>query len=127
MLYTSALYNRLVDYIEKLYTMADQLIPRPMLEQAAERFRLLSEPVRLQLLNQLHTQGEMNVQALAEATGHHQANVSKHLRRLADSGLVEGRREGLYVYYSISDPILSALCVLVCSHLQSEEARVDTA
>jgi len=100
--------------------MAEQLVPIAMLEHVAARFQLLGEPVRLRLLNHLHVHGEMNVQDLAEATDQHQANVSKHLKRLAARGLVERRKEGLYVYYSIADPTLSALCMLVCSQLQRE-------
>lgn len=102
--------------------MSNQLIPPPLLKQVSRRFHLLSEPVRLQLLNQLHVGGEMNVQQLSEATGQHQANVSKHLKRLAEHNLVRRRKEGLYAFYSIADPILSALCVLVCSQLQMEKA-----
>lgn len=102
--------------------MAYQLIPRSLLKQVARRFKLLSEPVRLELLNLLHVQQEMNVQDLVEATGQLQANVSKHLRLLAEEGLVSRRKEGLYVYYSISDPNISALCLLVCGQLQAEAA-----
>lgn len=96
------------------------LIPRPLLERVAHRFKLLSEPVRLELLNRLHQQGEMNVQQLVEATGHAQANVSKHLLQLAREGMLARRREGLHVYYSIQDPTLQSLCLLVCTQLRQE-------
>jgi DNA-binding transcriptional ArsR family regulator len=96
------------------------LVPRILLERAARRFRLLGEPVRLELLNQLNLRGEMTVQELVEATGHQQANVSKHLGQLAEEGLVTRRKEGLYSFYRISDPTLSALCMLVCGRLKEE-------
>ena len=64
--------------------MASQLVPVTMLESAAERFRLLSEPVRLVLLNYLNVEGEMTVQQLVEAAGQRQSNVSKHLAQLAN-------------------------------------------
>ena len=99
--------------------MAFQLLPRDLLVQVANRFRLLGEPVRLEILNLLHAQGEMNVQELIEATGQQQANVSKHLKLLAAEGMVSRRKEGLYVYYTISDPSLSGLCLLVCGQLQN--------
>ena len=98
--------------------MKMELIPQPLREQVAQRFKLLSEPVRLQLLNLLHVRGEMNVQQLVAATGQQQANVSKHLRQMADGGLLSRRRDGLYVYYAIDDPSLSGLCMLVCSQLE---------
>ena len=100
--------------------MAHQLIPRSLLESAAHRFKVLSEPVRLHILNHLHARGEMNVQELVEATGQQQANVSKHLRRMADAGLVVRRKEGLYAYYRIADPSLSGVCLLVCGRLRQE-------
>lgn len=100
--------------------MPAQLIPRPLLSLAARRFKLLSEPVRLELLNLLHTGGEQNVQDLVAATGQSQANVSKHLRLLMDEGLVARRREGHYAYYRIDDPSLAGLCLLVCGQLRSE-------
>ncbi|HMB93784.1 MAG TPA: metalloregulator ArsR/SmtB family transcription factor [Rhodothermales bacterium] len=97
------------------------IVPRALLNEAAQRFKLLSEPVRLELLNHLHATGEMPVQALVEATGHNQANVSKHLLLMARAGLLHRRQEGLYVYYSIKDPTIQSLCLLVCSRLQQEE------
>lgn len=102
--------------------MAFQLLPRDLLEQVAARFRLLGEPLRLEMLNLLHIHGEMNVQELVAATGQQQANVSKHLKLLAGACLVARRKEGLFVYYSIADPSLSGLCLLVCSQLQQAGA-----
>ena len=68
------------------------LLPKPLIERVAHRFKLLSEPVRLELLNVLHTHGEMNVQDLVEASGHNQANVSKHLLQMARDGMLGRRR-----------------------------------
>lgn len=96
------------------------LVPVPDLEQVAKRFRLLSDPVRLQLLNHLHAEREMHVQALVEVTGQSHANVSKHLRTMAAEGMVARRAEGRRAYYSISDPTLASLCLLMCSRLQHE-------
>ncbi len=101
--------------------MANELIPNRHLEEAASRFKILSETVRLELLNQLQLNGEMTVSELVEATGHQQANVSKHLGMMAREGLLSRRKEGLYVYYQINDPTLSALCMLVCGRIREEE------
>ena len=102
--------------------MATQLLPKDMLQQVAERFRLLGEPVRLEMLNHLTVKGEMNVQELIEATGQQQANVSKHLRIMSTAGIVARRKEGLFAYYSISDPSISGLCLLVCGQLQNQSS-----
>jgi DNA-binding transcriptional ArsR family regulator len=79
----------------------------------AARFKLLGEPARLALLNALMTQ-EMNVNELVEATGLSQANVSKHLGQLADSGFVQRRKAGLFTIYTIADDSVFQLCDLMC-------------
>ncbi|NIV16397.1 MAG: metalloregulator ArsR/SmtB family transcription factor [Aliifodinibius sp.] len=100
--------------------MAQQLLPEFLIEQVAQRFKILSEPIRLQLLNQLVANGEMTVMQLVEATGHRQANVSKHLNFLAREGLLKRRKDGLHVYYDIKDPSIYTLCNLVCDRLREE-------
>ncbi|MFN3597098.1 MAG: ArsR/SmtB family transcription factor [Rubricoccaceae bacterium] len=95
--------------------MALDLMPPEQLEAVATRFRLLGDPTRLALLNVLHACGEMPVQALADATGTTHANASKHLRLLDAGGLVARRPDGPFVYYRIADPMLAAVCTLVCS------------
>ena len=98
--------------------MSMTLVPREMLEEAARRFQLLGEPVRLEILNLLQVNNEMNVQQIVEASGQSHANVSKHLRLMASAGLVARRKDGLYAFYRIADPSLSGLCLLVCGQLE---------
>jgi len=106
--------------------MAEELIPRTMLEGAAERFRLLSEPVRLMILNHLNIHGEMTVQELVAATGQRQSNVSKHLGRMSQAGMVRGRRSGQHVIYRVADPTVSSLCLLVCGGIRISSADATT-
>lgn len=101
--------------------MSQELLPEQLLERVAQRFKILSEPVRLQLLNQLQVHGEMNVQELVKATSQRQANVSKHLGIMKREGLLHRRKEGLHVYYSLDDPSIQALCLLVCGQLREED------
>ena len=97
-------------------------LPPGALELVAARFRMLAEPMRLRLLNELRDR-EMTVTALVEATDAGQANVSKHLGLLADAGMVGRRKEGLNVFYFIADESLFELCDLVCGRLQKELAE----
>lgn len=83
----------------------------------AERFKVLSEPLRLQILQFLE-RGESSVGSITSAAGATQPNVSKHLKILQDAGLVDRRQEGNTVYYRIADPSVFALCELVCGSLQ---------
>jgi ArsR family transcriptional regulator len=97
-------------------------MPAAALELIAARFRMLAEPMRLRLLNELRD-GEKTVTALVVATGAGQANVSKHLSLLADAGMVGRRKEGLNIFYFIVDESLFELCDLVCGRLQKELAE----
>lgn len=95
------------------------LLPEAALLLVANRFKLLADPTRLRLINLLQ-RGEMNVTELVAKTQVGQANVSKHLSLLADASIVSRRREGAFIYYFISDPIITDLCRLMCSRLQAE-------
>jgi DNA-binding transcriptional ArsR family regulator len=90
-----------------------------LLELVANRFKVLAEPARLEILNLLRN-GEMTVGDLVEATGFGQANVSKHLQLLHSSGFLERRKEGLFVYYNLADDTVFALCEMMCGRLEAE-------
>ena len=92
-------------------------LPDELVELIAARFRALSEPMRIKLLDRLRD-GEASVQELTEAVGSTQQNVSKHLGVLRQAGIVGRRRGGNYVYYSIVDDGVFALCEDVCGSLR---------
>jgi ArsR family transcriptional regulator len=85
----------------------------------ASRFRVLGEPTRLLLLQQM-MDGEKNVTDLVEQTGGSQANVSKHLSLLLHHGMVYKRREGVHIYYGVADPSIFRLCDIVCGGLEKQ-------
>ncbi len=97
-----------------------ELLPPLLIDRVARRFKLLSEPVRLQLLSVLQREKELTVQELVEATGHNQANVSKHLNLMAKEGILSRNKEGLYVYYAIQDTTIQGLCLLVSGRIRQE-------
>ncbi len=90
-----------------------------MMDMIAARFKLLAEPTRLHILNALRD-GEQTVSALVERTGAGQANVSKHLNLLHRHGMVDRRKEGLHVYYTISDEGVFDLCEMMCASLEAD-------
>ena len=95
-------------------------IPTQFLQAMAGRFATLADVTRLEIIHRLMKEGEQNVTRLVEATGQSHPNVSKHLRRLRDAGLVARRKEGLQVYYRLDDPLTMKLCQLVCDTLLEE-------
>ncbi|MBI5690699.1 MAG: helix-turn-helix transcriptional regulator [Verrucomicrobia bacterium] len=92
------------------------------LEMVARRFAVLAEPMRLRLIQNLF-EGEKNVNALVEATGGTQANISRHLQTLTQASVLARRKEGLQVFYSIADPSIYRLCELVCGSLEKQAVR----
>ena len=82
----------------------------------AEYFKVLSEPLRLRILNSLKT-GEMSVNEIAKAVESTQPNVSGHLRILIKSGFVSRRPEKNSVYYSIADGCVWDICDIACRDL----------
>ena len=63
----------------------------------------LASPHRLEFL-ELLAQGERTVDSLAKETGLSLANASQHLLALREAGLVESRKQGLFVHYRLADP-----------------------
>ncbi len=89
------------------------------LELVATRFKVLSEPTRLRILNALR-RGERTVSDLADAAETSQANVSKHLGMLRRHDLVSRRKEGLHTHYRLTDRAIFELCEIVCESLEEE-------
>ena len=94
-------------------------LPDELAELIAERFRVLGDPTRIRLLDRLR-RGEATVQELTAASATTQQNVSKHLGLLHGAGIVRRRKAGTFVYYSIADEGVFALCEDVCGSLQNQ-------
>jgi DNA-binding transcriptional ArsR family regulator len=86
------------------------------LELVAARFRVLAEPLRLRILQQL-ARAERSVTDLAALLDTTQPNVSKHLKLLQTAGFVRRRQEKNTAFYALADPTVFELCELVCSRL----------
>lgn len=102
--------------------MSGKTLNDKTLELVAERFRLLGDPVRLRLLHALG-EGERSVADLVADTGVAQASASKHLQLLLRGGLVQRRRQGMYVHYRVADARVFDLCDVVCGSLAAFLAR----
>jgi DNA-binding transcriptional ArsR family regulator len=74
----------------------------------ADLFKILSHPVRLQILDEVRFQ-PCCVCHLQVLTGRPQAYISQQLRVLRDAGLVADDKDGQNVYYQLSNPTVDAL------------------
>jgi len=69
----------------------------------ADRFQALADPTRLRIVALLRRM-ELSVGELAQVLGQSQPRVSRHLKILADAGVLERRKEGSWVFLTLADP-----------------------
>lgn len=70
-------------------------------KQAALVFKALSDPNRLAVINMIKNEEKCACKIL-EALNITQPTLSHHMKILCDSGLVNSRREGKWMHYSIN-------------------------
>lgn len=71
--------------------------------EIAEMLKVLAHPVRLCIVKGLLKNGECNVSYMHSCLDTPQSTISQHLQRLRAAGIVEGTRNGLEIYYKISN------------------------
>ena len=102
--------------------MAKQLVEMETL------FKALADATRLRILGLLLT-GEVCVCDIHESLKIPQSKASRHLAYLRRSGLVDTRREGLWIHYrlaTLADPVLAAIVDAVrhaLTHVDERAAR----
>lgn len=67
-----------------------------------EKLKALSDLNRLRVVNALRT-GELCACQITELLGVAGATVSRHVKLLIDAGLVDSRKDGKWVYYSLTE------------------------
>jgi DNA-binding transcriptional ArsR family regulator len=87
--------------------------------EAAEILKVLAHPVRLCMVNGLLEKGECNVSFMQSCLKTPQSTVSQHLQKLKSAGIIEGRREGLEIYYKIKDERIGELVRILTSNTES--------
>jgi len=100
------------------------------LQHASQHFRLLSDSTRLRLL-MLVDREELSVAELSAITQLAQPRVSTHLAKLKEAGLVNDRRDGVFVNYrmagKIADNSLNALWELLRNNTDDPLIQQDIA
>jgi|GEM_PF-1330083 len=89
-------------------------------ETVSRYFSILSEPVRVRIVHAI-CQQERTVNEIVAATQATQTTVSRHLALMYREGVLARRREGGYVYYTVSDDALAEICRTVCVHIASRD------
>ena len=88
----------------------------------AELCKTFADPKRLIIISELRN-GEKSVGELVEVLQSPQAVVSRHLAILRHRGVVQTRREGLNIYYSLTNPRIVEACDISRQILLEQVAR----
>lgn len=104
--------------------MSNLSFKKQLYVQIARLGKAVGNGHRLELLEYL-AQGERTVEVLAKLTGLSVANTSQHLQILRQSGLVNTRREGLYIHYRLAEPQVVQLIEVMGRLAASQLAEVE--
>lgn len=85
----------------------------------AELFRTFSDTSRVRILSAIIEQ-ELNTSKIAEQVGLTESAVSHHMRGLRQMRIVQARRDGKEVYYSVTDPHIVSLFQQGVRHVQEK-------
>lgn len=85
----------------------------------ADICKTFSHPKRLEIISTLRDNAELTASQLLEKIEISKANLSQHMSVLTQKGVVKSRREGINVYYQLSDERITKACdimreVLLC-------------
>jgi ArsR family transcriptional regulator len=85
----------------------------------AEICKTMANPKRLHIIYVLK-EGEKSAGEIADELGVTKANASQQLAILKSCGVVNARRDGVNIYYSISNPKIVKACALMREVLTEE-------
>ena len=100
-------------------SMRKQVAPKLPSGELVEGLRALGDDTRLRVLA-LIAERPRSTQELAPLLGLSEAAVSKHLRILAEAGVLSAKRDGYYVLYSLERERLAALSSTVLAFLDGD-------
>lgn len=87
------------------------------LEKAAFILKTIAHPLRLSIVEQLTENAELSVSQLCIALEAEQSLVSHHLQNMKLKGLLQSRKEGVSIFYSLKEKGLTEIirCVEKCN------------
>lgn len=86
------------------------------LEQLASRLKAIAHPVRIAIIEMLSNDSRLSVTEIYQLLDIEQAAASHHLNIMKNKGILESRREGKKIFYSLQNESLSEIiqCVNKC-------------
>ncbi len=96
------LYGYMTDSIRFLADGYKAVLPTDYTTMAANRIKLFANYDKMRILEFLLLHNESNVTEIVQGINSEQLKVSQYLRRLKDDAFVSSRRDGRFIYYSIT-------------------------
>ncbi|WP_299702110.1 metalloregulator ArsR/SmtB family transcription factor [uncultured Pontibacter sp.] len=95
-------------------------VDKKKLEKTAYVLKCVAHPVRISIIDLLEQQEQLTVSQLQEVLQIEQSLLSHHLTNMRDKGIVETRRQGKHVLYSLTDSSISSIidCIKGCKPVQ---------
>ena len=90
------------------------VLPTDYTTMAANRIKLFANYDKMRILEFLLLHNESNVTEIVQGINSEQLKVSQYLRRLKDDAFVSSRRDGRFIYYSITKGVHKT--TLQCIH-----------
>ena len=109
-----------LDIVSKIRN--NETMKKEIFELHAEVCKTLANPKRLEILYALKG-GELSVGEIVEKLGITKANVSQHLALLRQARVVSTRRDGVNIFYRISNPKIVQACGLMRDVLMEQLAE----
>ncbi len=87
------------------------------LEMAASKLRAIAHPMRIAIIDLLTTNQKLTVTQIYKRLSLEQASASHHLNILKNKGLLESKRDGKMIYYSLKQTHLTEVidCIDRCT------------
>ncbi|MER2997857.1 ArsR/SmtB family transcription factor [Pontibacter populi] len=91
-------------------------LDKKKLERAAYVLKSVAHPIRISIIDLLEQRDRLSVTELQEALHIEQSLLSHHLTNMRDKGVLDTKREGKNVYYSLTDTTISHIieCINGC-------------
>ena len=94
-------------------------------ELQAEVCKTIANPKRLEIIHALRN-GEKTVTELVNILGVPKANVSQHLAVMRTKGVLKNRRDGVNIFYSLSNVKVTEACALM-KEVLAEQMQMNSA
>jgi len=87
------------------------------LEMAASKLRAIAHPMRIAIIDLLTVNSKLTVTQIYKRLNLEQASASHHLNILKNKGLLDSKRDGKMIYYSLKQTHLSQVieCIDRCN------------